>query len=265
MQTAVLIPAYKPGIGLVDLVKQLSQSDIDRVVIVDDGSGDPYQDIFSQVRLIPGVDLLIHPLNQGKGAALKTGFTHILSLDEYSCVVTADADGQHAAKDILAVAATAKQNPDALIIGSRRFDKDVPLRSMFGNTVTRWVLRLFFSVKLWDTQSGLRGIPRSLLPALIEIPYDHYELEAEMLMIAHRRRVSLLEIPIETIYIEDNRSSHFKPLLDSTRVYFVLFRYMLNSLVTAGADYLVFILVHALTQHIPLSILLARIVSIVVN
>jgi putative flippase GtrA len=149
-----------------------------------------------------------------------------------------------------------------MVIGGRRFDKDVPARSMFGNTVTRWVMRLFFGIRLWDTQTGLRGIPRRLLPALIEIPFSRYDLEIEMLLVAHRQGVPMVEIPIETIYIESNRGSHYKPVRDSGRVYFVLFRHFLARLVTAVVDFLVFSLVYGLTQHIPLSMLLARLVSI---
>ena len=230
MSFAILIPAYKPDQRLVTLVDQLSNACQAPIVIVNDGSPAEHAPVFAALEAIPRITLLTHPTNQGKGAALRTGFRYIESLPaEITCIVTADADGQHSVKDILAVAESAAQKPEAMITGSRRFDKDVPPRSMFGNTVTRWVMRLFFGVRLWDTQTGLRAIPRRLLPALIEIPYDHYELEIVMLLIAQRRLVPLIEIPIETIYIEGNRGSHFKPLLDSARVYWVLLRYAFSS------------------------------------
>jgi glycosyltransferase involved in cell wall biosynthesis len=230
MSFVLLIPAYKPDQRLVRLVEQLSSASPAPILVVNDGSPAEYEPIFIALASIPRVTVLTHASNQGKGAALRTGFRYLESSSaEFTWIVTADADGQHSVKDILAVAAAAKQNPKAMIIGSRRFDKDVPPKSMFGNTVTRWVMRLFFGVQLWDTQTGLRGIPRKLLPELSEIPYDHYELEMVMLLIAQRKLVPLIEIPIETIYIENNRGSHFKPLLDSARVYWVLFRYAFNS------------------------------------
>ena len=230
MSFAILIPAYKPDHRLVHLVEQLSAASPAPIVIVNDGSPAEHALVFAALDGISRVTVLTHAANQGKGAALSTGFRYIDSLPgEITCVVTADADGQHSVKDILAVAEVSAQKPEAMIIGSRRFDKDVPPKSMFGNTVTRWVMRLFFGVKLWDTQTGLRAIPRCLLPAIIEIPYDHYELEIVMLLIAQRRLVPLIEIPIETIYIENNRGSHFKPLLDSVRVYLVLLRYAFSS------------------------------------
>jgi len=230
MKFAILIPAYKPDHRLVHLVERLSSASPALIVIVNDGSPAEHAPVFAALEAIPRVSVLSHAVNQGKGAALRTGFRNIDNLPgEITCVVTADADGQHSVKDILAVAEAAAQQPEAMIIGSRRFDKDVPPRSMFGNTVTRWVMRLFFGVRLWDTQTGLRAIPRRLLPELNEIPYDHYELEIVMLLIAQRRSVPLIEIPIETIYIEGNRGSHFKPLRDSARVYWVLFRYAFSS------------------------------------
>lgn len=230
MKFAILIPAYKPDQRLVQLVEALSNASQAPIVIINDGSPAAHDPIFAGLAAYPTVKLLAHAANQGKGAALRTGFRYIETLPtEITCIITADADGQHSVKDILAVAAAAEQKPEAMIIGSRQFDKDVPPRSMFGNTVTRWVMRLFFGVRLWDTQTGLRGVPRKLLPELIEIPYDHYELEIVMLLVVKRRSVPLVEIPIETIYIEGNRGSHFKPLRDSARVYWVLFRYAFSS------------------------------------
>lgn len=263
MSFIILIPSYKPEQALVDLVEQLLARSSAQIIIVNDGSPAEYDAIFTTLARLPRVQVLTHAANQGKGAALRTGFRQIQSLPaEVACVVTADADGQHSVKDILAVGATGADHPEAMVIGGRRFDKDVPARSMFGNTVTRWVMRLFFGIRLWDTQTGLRGIPRRLLPALIEIPFSRYDLEIEMLLVAHRQGVPLIEIPIETIYIESNRGSHYKPVRDSGRVYFVLFRHFLARLVTAGVDFLVFFLVYAIAQHIPLSMLLARLVSI---
>jgi glycosyltransferase involved in cell wall biosynthesis len=237
MKFAILIPAYKPDTRLVQLVEALSNASQAPIVIINDGSPAAHDPVFAGLAAYPTVKLLAHPFNQGKGAALRTGFSYIQTLPaEIACIVTADADGQHSVKDILAVAAAAEQKPETMIIGSRQFDKDVPPRSMFGNTVTRWVMRLFFGVKLWDTQTGLRGIPRRLLPALSEIPYDHYELEIVMLLVAKRRSVPLVEIPIETIYIERNRSSHFKPLRDSARVYSVLLRYAISPKAIHGKE-----------------------------
>jgi len=265
MSSIILIPAYKADYRLAQLVEQITNTSQIPIVIVNDGSPAEFKPAYTAAAHVPGVTVLTNPVNQGKGAALKTGFLHIRSLPaDITCVITADADGQHSVRDILAIAQASVVNPKAMIIGGRRFDKDVPPKSMFGNTVTRWVLRIFFGINLYDTQTGLRGVPRSLLPELIESPFDRYDLELEMLMIARRNRIQLIEIPIETIYIEKNRLSHYKPIRDSARVYFVILRRPITRLVTAAIDYLVFIFVYILLKSVPLSMLLARIVSIVV-
>src|SRR5579872_7294401 len=138
LQLAVVIPAYRPSGGLVDLVRTLTEKTAPPIVIVDDGSGPEFRAVFDAVAAFPGVQLLRHAVNLGKGAALKTAFNHILcSSPALVGVVTADADGQHHPDDILKVAEALRAEPEALILGSRSFDQDVPLRSRFGNIADR--------------------------------------------------------------------------------------------------------------------------------
>jgi glycosyltransferase involved in cell wall biosynthesis len=266
MKIAVLIPAFKPDNLLLEIVNQLSQADFTRIVIVNDGSGPSFRPIFDLLLEIPNVDVLDHPINLGKGAALKTGFHYILSLrDKVDGVITADADGQHSKMDILRIAEEMDSRKNGMILGVRQFDKKVPIRSIFGNLITRWILKYFFKLNLSDTQTGLRGIPAQFLPSLLEIPYNRYEYELEMLMVCKRKGIPIYELPIQTIYINQNKSSHFNPLIDSTKVYFVLFRYMIASLITALVDYIVFILVYSISQSVPIGIFFARGVAIIVN
>jgi len=157
-------------------------------------------------------------------------------------VVTADADGQHAVKDIVAVAQRLRDTPDALVIGTRRFVGEVPWRSRLGNSATRLVFRLLVGKKLQDTQSGLRGIPRDYIPRLLRIEATGYEFELDMLITCKHGQWPIAEQPIETIYLEGNKSSHFDPLWDSMKIYFVLLRFMAASLATGAIDYTVFII-----------------------
>src|SRR4051794_27402957 len=131
---AVVIPAYRPSAGLVDLVRKLTDKRLPAIVIVDDGSGPEFREIFDQAAAFPNVQLLRHAVNLGKGAALKTAFNHVLcTMPDVAGVVTADADGQHHPDDIERVAAALLARPDALVLGARAFDGDVPLRSKIGN------------------------------------------------------------------------------------------------------------------------------------
>ena len=119
MSFIILIPAYKPEQRLVLLVEQLLAASPAHIVIVNDGSPAEYDPIFTALTHFPRVEILTHTVNQGKGAALRTGFRYIETQSaDISCVVTADADGQHSVKDILAVGETGEQNPAAMVITS---------------------------------------------------------------------------------------------------------------------------------------------------
>ncbi|HYW46766.1 MAG TPA: glycosyltransferase family 2 protein, partial [Bryobacteraceae bacterium] len=173
---AIVIPAYRPSDGLADLVRTLSERAAPAIVIVDDGSGPEYRDVFSRAAAFPNVQLLRHAVNLGKGAALKTAFNHVLcTFPALAGIVTADADGQHHPDDIQRVADRLMAQPESLILGSRSFDRDVPLRSRVGNVATRGIMHGLLGQKLTDTQTGLRGIPASFLPKLLRHEATGYE------------------------------------------------------------------------------------------
>ena len=236
----VLIPAYKPELRLVGMVRELTAQGT-RVVVVDDGSGPEFAGVFATLRLMGNTVILRHVVNLGKGAALKTGLNHI-ACDACGCVgvVTADADGQHAVEDVLAVAESLAADPQDLILGVRGFEGELPLRSRVGNALTRHVMRWIMGQKVSDTQTGLRGIPMAMIPRLLVIPHQGYEFELEMLLVCKYEGIRIREVGIETIYLDGNRSSHFNPLLDSFRIYFVLLRFSFVSLISAVLDNAVF-------------------------
>ena len=238
--TAVIIPAYQPSAALVNVVSGLCR-EFTQIVIVDDGSGPAYANVFDEVVRMPGVRLLRHESNRGKGAALKTGISHALAeFPHIDGVITADADGQHLPEDIARVRDRFRRDCRTLVLGSRAFDRDVPLRSQVGNTFTRWAMRLLFGEKLSDTQTGLRAIPREFAAGLLHLPTTRYEFELDMLMAAREQSVAVVEEPIHTVYETGNTSSHFNPLLDSMRIYFVLLRFCYTSLLTAVIDNVAF-------------------------
>lgn len=245
MNSHILIPAFEPSAQLVPLVEQLSAQSQAPIVIVDDGSGPSFAPIFERAAAIPRVRVLRHAVNLGKGAALKTGINACLCDDPAALIVTADADGQHLAEDILRVAQTGLAHPQALLLGARSFDGEVPLRSRLGNRLTRHVLRLVLGYALDDTQTGLRAIPPSLSPRLLTLTSRGYEFELDMLIACKRFGIPIRETPIRTVYLDGNASSHFNPLLDSMRIYFTLIRFTLSSVVTALIDNLAFVALFA--------------------
>jgi glycosyltransferase involved in cell wall biosynthesis len=258
-----LIPSYQPTETLCRFLKEIRLHDASPIVVVDDGSGSDYQPIFQRVKQVPGATLLANAVNLGKGSALKHGMNYILvTYPDCAGVVTADADGQHSATDVLKVALEFKNAPDCIVFGTREFGFDVPIRSRFGNLVSRYMYRVFIGVNLSDTQTGLRGIPKSLMERCLTIRANRYEFETEQLVVIKSTRIPIREIPIETIYINDNRGSHFRPILDSVQIYFVLLRYAISSLITEAADLLVFATIMAWSSNLILSNAVGRLVAI---
>jgi glycosyltransferase involved in cell wall biosynthesis len=259
----LVIPAFEPGSSLADIVKHLSQYPFHLIVVIDDGSGLAFQTIFDQVKAMPRVTLLTHEVNCGKGAALKNAFRYITEHDaeQTRCIITLDSDGQHGEKDILAIARRAQSDGDKVILGVRAFAEDVPLRSRFGNLLTRRVMRWVSQVDLMDTQTGLRCLPLEFAKATLAIEANRYEFELECILLAKSKKIPILQHPIETIYIDDNASSHFRPVIDSLRIYFVFVRYMMVSISSFLLDISLFTGLYYLSGQIIMSTYVARLVS----
>lgn len=261
----LLIPAYQPNEKLVELIKNLRELQPNQwIIVVDDGSDADKSPIFSKICNF-NVDLLKHAKNRGKGQALKTGFKHWLDLSAPTApgIVTADADGQHLAKDIMHISDVFMRNPIGLYLGVREFSKSsTPWRSRFGNKLTKLILRLFTKMPLQDTQTGLRAIPRKLIKdILLNSKTSGYDFELEMLLATEQNQITIQEIPISTVYLDDNRSSHFNPLIDSIKVYFVFIRFAAISLLSAVIDFSVFSFIYWIKKNIFLAVLIGRILS----
>ncbi|MGA3024234.1 MAG: glycosyltransferase [Bryobacteraceae bacterium] len=238
---AVVIPAYRPDRTLTGIVLELAEAGFRTIVVVDDGSEPSHGPVFDSVAQVAGVRVIRHAVNLGKGAALKSGIN--LALCDSPAllgVVTVDADGQHKTADVVRVAASLQRHPDSLILGARAFEGRVPLRSRLGNSVTQQVVHLLVGEKLRDTQTGLRAIPARFAASLLGLASNGYDFELDMLVEARRNSVAIVEQQIETVYEPGNKSSHFNPLVDSMKVYFVLVRFCSVSLATALLDNLAF-------------------------
>ena len=261
----VLIPAFEPGHSLVDVVRDIrgTQPGLG-VVVVDDGSGPAFAEIFTEVATL-GATVLGYSDNRGKGHALKTGIAHIVRHHPDADVVCADSDGQHSAVDIRRVADRVHASGAAMVLGVRRFSGKVPLRSRFGNTMTRWLFTLATRRSVSDTQTGLRGYPAAMLGWLLAVDGDRYEYELNLLLRGSAEGLTIDTLDIATIYLDDNESSHFRPLADSIRIYARLLRFSLSSLAAFAVDTVALLLLVAVTGSLLLSVVGARTISSSVN
>ena len=245
----VVIPAYQPDEKLLKTVAELRQKTAYTLIVVDDGSSPDRQPIFD--KLEHDVTVLHHEVNRGKGAAMKTAFAYIQEhFPGDEGIVTVDADGQHLVPDIVRVSEDWAAHPDALVLGSRRFTGNVPFKSRAGNAITRQVFRASTGVKVFDTQTGLRAFAVSRVPMMLEMHGDRYEYEINVLLYATRHRVPIREVPIETVYIEENASSHFHPVRDAWRIYKMILMFAASSLVAALVDYVLVLLLEPLFSYL---------------
>ncbi|SMF90407.1 dolichol-phosphate mannosyltransferase [Paenibacillus uliginis N3/975] len=278
-ETIILIPSLEPDERLLSYVQELREYGLMNIVIVDDGSGEEYQSIFRELSE-NGCILLRHTENQGKGAALKTGFQYIeQQFDEVSSVVTADSDGQHAAEDVYRLAKEAQRHPDALVLGVRNFSEGgIPPKSLLGNRITSIIFAMLYGKRLSDTQTGLRAFGPQLLAFMQGVHGSRFEYELQMLISCIQSGIPIHTLPIQVIYENGNAGTHFKAIRDSARVMSVLFsnfvRFISSSIASAAVDigiawFLIDFLRPMLGQHdyvrILLATVIARIISIMVN
>ena len=213
--TYILIPAYKPDNLMIELLVNLKKEDFD-VVVVNDGSGEEYNQVFEEAKKYALV--LSQNPNRGKGAALRLGFSYInLNPNNHNYVITCDADGQHAIKDIIRINDKLHETNN-VVFGCRKFDKSVPKRSRNGNFMSRLCRTLVTKDYVGDDQCGLRGFPIDMLYNLVSLQGNHYEYEMNVICTLQIKKIKIEELPIETIYLDGNKSSHFKPSLDTFRI-----------------------------------------------
>ena len=274
----ILIPAYKPDQSLVRFVRALREQDPDtEILIIDDGSGSTYAPIFTELR-IDGVTVQAHPVNKGKGAALRTGIAWVKANRSGEVIVTADADGQHLPRDIFRVgvrtetAAAAGQR--SIILGVRtkpdlnagEEGTKVPLRSKIGNSATVGFFALATGARVADTQTGLRGFTPQILDWLLQIPGDKYEYEFSMLLRATRADVELVQVPIVKVYEPGNPTSHFRPLQDSALIYAPLLAFLVSSFLTGFlVDAIAFFVLMGIGAPLLAAVIGARVISALTN
>ena len=269
----LIIPSLNPDEKLAKTVKGMLEAGFQNIIIVDDGSDEEHKQYFPSGN--NSITVLTHNVNKGKGAALKTAFKYVLdNFPDADGVVTADGDGQHTPSDVVACAEAIEDNRQ-IVLGCRDFTgDDVPKRSRFGNHITSFVFKTLCGKAISDTQTGLRAFPKVLLNYLCDINGDRFEYETNMLLKCISDDIDIKEIKIETVYLDDNETSHFRPFRDSVRIYKFLINYILSSLASFLTDIVFFYIFSRIFHAIPIVSLVlipavatacARVVSSAVN
>lgn len=209
----VLIPTYNNERTLnrvIDGVLKFTNN----IIIVNDGATDS---TFEILKSYPKLEQIHFPKNKGKGAALREGFKKAHKLG-YSYAITIDSDGQHYPENIETFITEIEKYPGSLLIGDRNMAQEgIPKKSSFGNNFSNFWYTFETGVKLTDTQSGYRLYP---LQQLANFNYftNKFEFEIEVIVRASWKGISVKNVPIQVLYDESERVTHFRPIKDFTRI-----------------------------------------------
>jgi len=222
-----VIPCYNVAALCGEVVHEAATY-ADSVIAVNDGSSDDTQKVLQRVAAEHNgsVRVLSFARNCGKGVALLAGFRYALAQLPFDVLVTLDGDRQHCAADIPRLVEVLRTEHATLVIGERDQFGAMPLRSRVGNALISGLLRRLYPTIPRDTQSGFRAFDRSFVEEVVEVVRGgRYETELQMLVFALRQQRRVCTVPIPTVYLDGNRSSHFRPVLDSFRVSLTLLRW----------------------------------------
>ncbi len=243
----IIIPAYNPDDKFITFLAELREAGYRKIIVIDDGSVAERKHYFEQAKNEFGCHLVVHGINLGQGRAYKSGFNYYLSnqnseeFEKTLGLIQCDCDGQHHIEDVNRCVDLLRDNQKSFILGVRDFSsKNVPFRSRFGNKYTSFIFKVFCGMDIKDTQTGLKGIPRFLIPTLMETSGERFEYASSVLLKINSMGINIIQFPIQTIYIDGNATSHFNPVRDSIRIYSVILKYMMSSLTAFIVDIVLF-------------------------
>lgn len=218
MKVFALIPALNAEKSIADVVRD-ARAQLADVVVIDDGSSDRT----GEVSRANDATVLRHEVNQGKGASLKTGFKYAVD-NGYDGVITLDADGQHLPSEIPKILKAHEESGADLVIGGRAhlFGEMLPRRRL-ANRFSAWTIAMCAGTRVTDSQSGFRFYSTKLLGA-ITLHTDGFDMESEVIVRAGRGGFKIITTPISLGFIDGISTSHYKPLKDTIRIAWTVFR-----------------------------------------
>ncbi len=249
----IVIPSFDPDEKLMQVVSGMVEAGFSNILLVDDGSDEQHIAPFKEAAIYPECIVLTHERNLGKGMALKTAFYYIKhNRPDIVGVITADGDNQHKPNDAVKLALNLLTKPDTVMMGVRNFkESHVPFHNRMGNTITSGVFKFLCGIKLSDTQTGLRGIPSTYLEGFLDVDGDRFEYETNVLLFMKTASIPFHEIPIETVYLDGNKTSHFNPLTDSAKIYMPIVKFAGGSIFSSIIDLSFFTVLVWLMRDLP--------------
>jgi glycosyltransferase involved in cell wall biosynthesis len=216
---AALIPCYFEERFIRDVASRV-KAQLDTVLVVDDGSTDATE---TNARAA-GVEVIKHTVNQGKGAAIKTGLKALSERPGIEYALVLDGDGQHAPEEIPRFLAAANETQAQMLVGNRMSDVEkMPFVRKLTNRFMSWQISRVCGQWVPDSQCGFRMIHKDLLPAMVAIETTKFDYETEMLVVASRRGCKVGAVPISTIYGDEKSKIH--PVRDTIRFYEMMARF----------------------------------------
>ena len=237
MKSVIIIPTLNPEKKIIDLVKDLKKENFDKIVIVDDGSTQEFDYIFCELENL-GCRVTHHQVNKGKGQAIKTGINFANACyKDFDGYITVDGDYQHLPKDVKNVALKLQEDDSKIVLGERSFNgKEIPLKSRIGNIFSTIFLKIQTGVYIEDTQTGLRGIPYKYGDFALNVEGSRYEYEMNFLRETISNQIMFEILKIETVYENNNKGSHFRPLKDAYLIYKEFIKFSLIAVLSAIID-----------------------------
>jgi len=211
----VLIPAYNEASTILPLVQAVLAYHPNELVVVNDASTDNTAALLQD----QPITLLNQPCNQGKAAGLWLGFDLAIA-QNMDIVITMDGDGQHLPRDLPALLKQYQQQPNSLVLGARQRNPEIqPYARYAANRLANFWISWAAGCAVADSQSGYRVYPVTALKTMGRLKHSAgFVLESEILVEAAWQGYPLTHIPIEAIYAEDRRASHFHPMRDIAKI-----------------------------------------------
>lgn len=216
---AALIPCYFEEKHIREVAVR-AHAQLDTVLVVDDGSTDGTE----REARAAGVEVIRHPVNQGKGAAIKTGLRDLTARAGIEYALILDGDGQHLPEEIPNFLAAANSTRAPMLVGTRMSDTSrMPFVRRMTNRFMSWQISRACGQVVPDSQCGFRMVHRDLAPAMVAIATTKFDYETEMLVVASRRGLPIAAVPISTIYGDEVSKIH--PIRDTLRFFEMMARF----------------------------------------